>query len=135
MTIAALLPAIGCGGADTLTFEGTDQDQVAATVNAMTAAIAAGEGALACELMTARAQRIMLAAGRQAATGPEPVDDCAAAVPSAEAAGYDPGDFRIKVGDVRVSGDRAVARCDLDGEFALVRDDAGWRVDVPYCNH
>lgn len=101
----------------------------------MTAAIAAGDGPLACSLMTDKGRQAMLEAGRQAATGPDPVDTCETAVPAAEAAGFDPGDYRVKSGEVRVAGDTATVRCDLDGEFALVREDAGWRVDVPYCNH
>ena len=62
----ALLIA-GCGGGDgpTLTFDGTDEEQIAATVNTMTAAIAAGEGAVACELMTDRGQQAMIRFGRQ----------------------------------------------------------------------
>ena len=115
------------------TFSGTDEEQVAGTVNAMTGAIAAGDGELACGLMTESGQAAMVRIGRQAA-GDE-VTGCEAAVPAAEAVGFDPGDFRVKVGDVAVAGDTASARCDLDGEFPLVRSDAGWRVDVPYCNH
>jgi hypothetical protein len=130
----------GCGGDDDgpdLTFTGSDEEQVAGTVNAMTAAIAAGEGAMACALMTEKGQRVMLAAGRQAATGPEPVDDCEAAVPAAEAAGFDPGDFRVTVGDVSVgrNGRQAEAECDLGGAFILNRTDAGWRAATPFCNH
>jgi hypothetical protein len=129
----------GCGGEDgpDLTFTGSDEEQIAGTVNAMTAAIAAGDGATACALMTEEGQRVMLAAGRQAATGPEPVDDCEAAVPAAEAAGFDPGDFRVTVGDVVVGsrGTAAEARCDLGGAFILERTDAGWRVATPFCNH
>jgi hypothetical protein len=125
----------GCGGGDeaTLTFSGSDEEQIAATVNAMTAAIAAGEGAVACELMTKAGQDAMLRVGRQAG-GPD-VADCAAAVPAAESAGYDPGDFRITPGDVTIDGDAAEAKCDLDGAFMLERTDESWRVGVPYCNH
>ena len=132
----ALLSA-GCGSDDgpALTFDGTDEEQIAATVNTMTAAIAAGEGAVACELMTEKGRRIMLRVGRQA--GGADVGDCAAAVPVAEAAGYDPGDFRITVGDVSIpadSPDHAEATCDLDGAFLLDRTEAGWRVAVPFCS-
>jgi hypothetical protein len=131
---AAALLAAGCGGGDwaTLTFSGSDEEQVAATVNAMTAAIAAGEGAVACELMTERGQRVMLRIGRQA--GGQDVADCAAAVPAAESAGYDPGDFRIKPADVSAGAEGAEADCDLEGAFILERTDDGWRVDVPFCS-
>src|SRR6185312_15207235 len=90
--LAALLLTAGCGGDGeaTLTFGGSDEEQIVATVNAMTAAIAAGEGAVACELMTEGGQDVMLRVGRQA--GGQDVADCAAAVPAAESAGYDPGD-------------------------------------------
>jgi len=133
--LAALLLTAGCGGDGeaTLTFGGSDEEQIAATVNAMTAAIAAGEGAVACELMTEAGQDVMLRVGRQAG-GPD-ISDCAAAVPAAESAGYDPGDFRITPGDVAIDGDAAEAKCDLDGAFMLERTDEGWRVDVPHCNH
>ena len=133
--LAALLLTAGCGGDGeaTLTFSGSDEEQIAATVNAMTAAIAAGEGAVACELMTEAGQDVMLRVGRQAG-GPD-ISDCAAAVPAAESAGYDPGDFRITLGDVAIDGDAAEAKCDLDGAFMLERTDGGWRVDVPHCNH
>jgi hypothetical protein len=133
--LAALLLTAGCGGDGeaTLTFGGSDEEQIVATVNAMTAAIAAGEGAVACELMTEGGQDVMLRVGRQA--GGQDVADCAAAVPAAESAGYDPGDFRITPGDVAIDGDAAEARCDLDGAFMLERTGEGWRVDVPYCNH
>ena len=67
------------------------------------------------------------------ATGSDPVDTCEAAVPAAQAAGYDPGDLRVRVRDVKVSGDEATARCDLGGSFALVRTEAGWRVSAPAC--
>jgi len=119
-----------------LTFSGSDEEQVAGTVNTMTAAIAAGDGELACGLMTDRGRQIMLRVGRQAG-GPE-IADCAAAVPVAEAAGYDPGDYRITVGDVSIparSRDRAEATCDLDGAFQLDRTDVGWRVATPFCSH
>ncbi len=135
----ALLVAVallgGCGSDDgaTLTFSGSDEEQIAATVNAMTAAIAAGEGAVACELMTEGGQDEMLRVGRQAG-GPD-ISDCAAAVPAAESAGYDPGDFRITPGDVAIDGDAAEAKCDLGGAFMLARTGEGWRVDVPHCNH
>lgn len=129
----------GCGGdgdAATPTFTGSDEEQVAGTVNAMTAAIAAGDGAAACGLMTEGGQRIMLGVGRQAAGSG--IGDCAAAVPAAESIGYDPGDFRVTVGDVSIPADspnRAEAACDLGGAFLLERSDAGWRVGTPFCSH
>jgi len=135
LAAAALIAGCGDDGGAAPTFSGSDEEQVAATVNAMTAAIAAGDGEIACALMTERGQRRMLAAGRQAASGAEPVDGCEAAVPVVEAAGFDPGDFRITPGDVSVDRAYADAACDLGGSFILTRTDAGWRVDSPYCNH
>ncbi len=130
--LAVALLIAGCGGDGTPDFSGSDQEQIAGTVNAMTAAIAGGDGEAACGLMTEHGQEAMLEMGRQAATGP--VDDCVAAVPAAQAAGFDPGDFRITEGDVSVGAEDAEARCDLSGSFILTRTEEGWRVDVPYCN-
>lgn len=135
--VAGVLLGSGCGGGDDAPeFTGSDEEQVAATVNAMTVAIAGGEGEIACGLMTEEGQQVMLKVGRQ--VGGADVADCAAAVPVAEALGYDPGDFSIKVADVSISGDSpdsAEATCDLDGAFLLDRTDAGWRVAVPFCSH
>jgi hypothetical protein len=134
---AVALLAAGCGGGDegpTLTFTGSDQEQVAATVNAMTAAIAAGEGATACALMTEKGQRVMLRIGRQ--TGGE-VADCAAAVPAAAGLGFDPGDYRITAAQVELSGNppsSAEAKCDY-GAFLLAHTEEGWRVNTPWCAH
>lgn len=117
------------------TFTGSDEEQVAGTVNAMTAAIAAGDGATACALMTEQGRRVIVRIGRQAATGPDPVDDCAAAVPAAAAVGYDPGDYRVTVRDVSIEPgpDHAQANCEFRGVFLLERTDGAWRVDIPYC--
>jgi hypothetical protein len=124
----------GCGGDDgaSLTFSGSDEEQIAATVNAMTTAIAAGEGAVACELMTERGQEVMLRIGRQ--TGGE-VADCAAAVPAAAGVGFDPGDYRITPKDVSAGAEGAEARCDDGGAFLLERTEEGWRVNTPWCTH
>lgn len=132
---AALLAA-GCGGGDDSSvpmFTGSDEEQVAGTVNAMTAAIAAGDGETACALMTGHGQQVMLRIGRQAAG--QDVGDCPAAVPAAGSAGYDPGDFRIRPADVSAGAEGAEADCDLEGAFILVRTDEGWRVDVPFCSN
>ncbi|MEZ5075341.1 MAG: hypothetical protein R2691_10980 [Solirubrobacterales bacterium] len=132
--IGVVLLAPGCGGDDgpTLTFGGSDEEQVAATVNAMTAAIAAGDGEIACALMTERGQRRMVRIGRQVSAG---VDTCAAAVPAVAGFGYDPGDFRVSVRDVSIGPgpDHAQANCELRGGFLLERSAAGWRVDAPAC--
>ncbi len=133
----ALLIA-GCGGDDgpTLTFDGTDEEQIAATVNTMTAAIAAGEGAVACELMTERGQQAMLRVG---APGPGQRGRRRAAppaVPAPSRLGYDPGDFRITLGDVSIDpATPTVPRrtATSDGAFLLMRTDDGWRVDMPFC--
>jgi hypothetical protein len=136
--LAVVVLLAGCGGdgdaGPTLTFTGSDEEQVAATVNAMTAAIAAGEGTTACALMTERGQRQMVRFGRQAA-GTDAIDTCAEAVPAAMDAGYDPGDFRVTVGDVSIEPgpDEAQANCEFRGGFLLERTDAGWRVNFPYC--
>jgi hypothetical protein len=99
----------------------------------MTAAIAAGDGATACALMTVRGQRTMLRIGRQA--GGEEVADCAAAVPAASALGFDPGDYRIAAAEVAISGSTdmsAEAKCAY-GAFLLEHTDEGWRVNAPWC--
>ena len=132
----ALLIA-GCGGGDgpTLTFDGTDEEQIAATVNTMTAAIAAGEGAVACGLMTDRGQRAFIRIGGQV-PGSEGVDSCQAAAPALAGSGYDPGDYRITLRDVSIDSenpDRAQANCDLRGAFLLLRTADGWRVSAPFC--
>jgi hypothetical protein len=131
----ALLIA-GCGGGDgpTLTFDGTDEEQIAATVNTMTAAIAAGEGAVACELMTDRGQQAMIRFGRQV-FDTEGVDSCEQAVPVVADAGYDPGDFRVTVRDVSIEPgtDRAQVNCEFRGGFLLLHTSDGWRVNIPYC--
>ncbi|HET6831222.1 MAG TPA: hypothetical protein VFH44_07715 [Solirubrobacterales bacterium] len=126
----------GCGGdegSEVPTFTGSDEEQIAGTVNAMTAAIAAGDGATACGLMTERGQRVMLQIGRQA--GGEEVADCAAAVPAASSFGFDPGDYRVTAAEVAISGNppsSAEANCDY-GAFQLERTDEGWRVNAPWC--
>lgn len=136
--LAAGLLIAGCGDGDDTssvpTFTGSDEEQIAGTVNAMTAAIAAGDGATACALMTERGQRVMVRFGRQAA-GAGAIASCADAVPAAADAGYDPGDFRVTVGDVSVEPgpDEAQVNCEFRGAFVLARTDAGWRVDIPYC--
>ena len=100
----------------------------------MTAAIAAGEGAVACELMTERGREVMLRFGRQA--GGDEIEDCAAAVPAAASLGFDPGDYRIAPSDVSVDADGAgaEAKCDY-GAFILERTEDGWRIDMPWCVH
>jgi hypothetical protein len=132
LAVLALLAA-GCGDDDgpTLIFGGSDEEQIAATVNAMTAAIAAGDGATACGLMTEKGQRTMLRIGRQA---DGLVSDCAAAVPAASAFGFDPGDFRVTTADVKIGprGSSAEAECDY-GALLLERTDEGWRVEAPWC--
>lgn len=130
------LSAAGCGGDDggpALTFGGSDEEQIAATVNAMTTAIAAGDGETACALMSDAGQRIMLRIGRQA--GGTDVADCAAAVPAAASFGFDPGDYRIAPADVSAGAEGAEAGCDDYGAFILSRTDGGWRVDTPWCAH
>jgi len=128
----ALLAGCGDEGGAAPTFSGSDEEQVAATVNAMTAAIAAGDGEIACALMTGRGQRRMLRFGRQVSAG---VDTCEAAVPAVAGSGYDPGDFRVTVRDVAIEPghDRAQANCEFRGGYLLVRTAAGWRVDAPAC--
>jgi hypothetical protein len=128
----------GCGGDDDTseapTFAGSDEEQVAGTVNAMTAAIAAGDGTTACALMTEKGQRAMVRFGGQV-LGAEAVDSCEEAVPAAADAGYDPGDFRMTVRDVSFGpkADEAWANCEFRGGFQLLRTEAGWRVNIPYC--
>ncbi len=136
--IAVGLLLAGCGGGDDAdgvpVFSGTDEEQIAGTVNTMTGAIAAGDGELACGLMTEQGQQRMVRIGRQA--GGEEVTTCTAAVPAVEAAGFDPGDFRVTTRDVFLKDDNpsiGQANCDLRGAFLVVRTDAGWRVDVPAC--
>ncbi len=133
--LAAGALVAGCGDEESTapTFSGTDEEQIAGTVNAMTGAIAAGDGELACGLMTDAGQALMLEMGRQA--GGDEVTGCEAAVPAVEAIGFDPGDFRVKPADVSAGAEGAEANCDLQGAFILTWTDAGWRVDVPYCSY
>jgi hypothetical protein len=128
----------GCGGDGeddgVPTFSGTDEEQIAGTVNAMTGAIAAGDGELACGLMTELGQQRMVRIGRQ--VGGEEVTTCTAAVPAVEATGFDPGDFRVTPNDVSLDEenlDQGQANCDLRGAFLVVRTEVGWRVSAPAC--
>jgi hypothetical protein len=134
IALAGALLVAGCGGDDeTLTFSGSDEEQIAGTVNTRTAAIAGGDGATACVLMTERGQQLMIRFGRQA--GGEEIADCAAAVPAASALGFDPGDYRVTAAEVAISGNpptSAEAKCDY-GAFPLERTDEGWRVNAPWC--
>ena len=116
------------------TFGGTDEEQIAGTVNAMTGAIAAADGEQACGLMSELGQERMVRIGRQ--VGGEGVTTCTAAVPAVEATGFDPGDFRVTPSDVFLdeeNPDQASANCDLRGAFLVERTDAGWRVSAPAC--
>jgi hypothetical protein len=100
----------------------------------MTGAIAAGNGELACGLMSEQGQQRMVRIGRQ--VGGDAVTGCIDAVPAVEATGFDPGDFRVTTRDVFLdeeNPDRGQANCDLRGAFLVVRTEAGWRVDVPAC--
>ena len=135
--LAAGALVAGCGdeeGPPVPTFSGSDEDQVAGTVNAMTGAIAAGDGELACGLMTELGQQRMIRIGRQ--VGGEGVTTCIDAVPAVEATGFDPGDFRVTPKDVFLdeeNPDQGQANCDLRGAFLVVRTEAGWRVSAPAC--
>jgi hypothetical protein len=132
-----MLLLAGCGGDDASApeFTGSDEEQIAATVNAMTAAIADGEGEIACGLMTDRGQQAFIRIGGQV-PGSEGIDSCEAVAPALAGYGYDPGDYRITSGDASIDPedpDRAQANCDLRGAFLLLRTADGWRVSIPFC--
>ena len=134
--LAAGALVAGCGDEESTapTFSGTDEEQIAGTVNAMTGAIAAGDGELACGLMSELGQQRMVRIGRQ--VGGEELTTCTAAVPAVEGTGFDPGDFRVTPNDVFLdeeNPDQGQANCDLRGAFLVVRTEAGWRVSAPAC--
>ena len=127
----------GCGGDESApTFTGSDEEQVAATVNAMTAAIARGGGGeLACGLMTEEGQRDHAQDGPPGRRGGDRrLRRCGSDLPSP--IGFDPGDFRITAGERdrprRQTAPRPTAIS--SGAFLLARTDDGWRVDVPFCS-
>lgn len=133
--MAGVLLVAGCGDDDGPAFTGSDEEQVAATVNAMTEAIAAGDGDGACELMTERGQRALVRAVGTV-PGVTGTEICADAVPILAENGYDPGDFRMLPGDVSPdpdNRDHMWAQCDLRGAFLALGTDDGWRVDIPFC--
>ena len=134
--ILATLALPGCGGEDPdpPEFTGTDEEQVAATVNALLDAFEVEDEEAMCALMSERGQQLMmLTAGELPQTAE--VVSCEAAMAVLLDEGFDPKASEVGTGDVDISPEtpnRAEANCDY-GAFILERPKGPWRVVTPYC--
>ena len=133
-TVAGLV-LCGCGGDDAAEvpeFSGSDEQQVAKTVNAMFDAIAANDGATACGLMTDRGQRIWVKIITRNPESGGSGDTCEEAADTVDWNGL--AEYEdVRAGDVsiEVAGERATVTNDFGGMLTAESVDGTWLVDVP----
>ena len=123
----------------------TSEEAIAKNVNTYWRAVVAGEGDVACSLLTARGQELVQRLPAQVGPGStggvdgcsEAVDEWASRLASDErrdaflaANSYEPGDVSIDKDNV----DKAQVSCEFRGAIFVERDEDGvWRIAVPGC--
>lgn len=131
-TLALALSACGGEEPELPTFGGTDEEQIAATVNAMFAAIEAGDGETACGLMSERGQRIWVKIVRR---NPEIGGSGETCVETVESITADPAQRGVRVDaksvEVAPGGDTAQVTNRYGGTLTATFVDDRWLVEVP----
>ena len=116
--------ATGCGDDGSAATAGTPEEQVRATLSALTEADRSGDYDRYCNLLSSASARSLVQLG--GAGG-----DCPAAMRSTMTPGHAAATTAALAVDVTVTGDRALARIPDDGNgVALVREDGRWRVEL-----
>jgi predicted lipid-binding transport protein (Tim44 family) len=161
LALAAGLLLTACGGSDAGGGErsaqnvatapaATEAEQVANVANGLNDAVAAGDGELACSLVTDEVMAAMPAilAGKDSFDPNRSPDtiraDCEEAVEGAASSAGGEGGFRFKPRDISFStsqvadspppGDRAYAACEFRGAYYLDRSGDSWKVSLYGCN-
>ena len=124
-TIVLLLAAVGCGSEEEA--GGGDPEQVLDVMEQARAALAEGDGAAACDLLTD--------AGRERAVAFDDAGTCEETVQKARES--DPSSVedaeRARLGEPSIDGDRASVDIEVDEyvtiNVSLARTPDGWRID------
>lgn len=134
MVVVAGALAAGCGGGGdgAPEFEGSDEEQVAATVRVVVDAMAAGDGEAACPLLSDQGQEILIRVTSRA--GDAEVDSCEEAVAAVGETEFSPGIVDPAPENVILHEDgSAELDCRHRGAFLLNHTEDGWRIGAPYC--
>ncbi len=126
--------AVGCGdgGDGAPEFEGSDEEQVAATVRVVADAMAAGDGEAACPLLSDQGQEILIRVTSRA--GDAEIDSCEDAVAAVGETEFstdtvDPAPENVTL----YENGSAELYCRHRGAWLLNHTEDGWRVGAPYC--